>query len=254
MAGAPVRCGAPASSGLFARSCCSTPFSHLVSFRRSIRLAADLEFMSMSCGVCGAVGNCLCLHHHHNINVLPVQRHEPPLLEYQFFGHGSGTTWLPPPADHSSSSRLSTFHGLEYPPHVHQAASAGMITFQMNAAGGRHMAPPARPPTTMPLCGCALNDTASSQAIVAIDGEMMMVVAHHQTMQEREAKVTRYKEKRKRRCYEKQTRYESRKAYAQLRPRIKGRFAKVHEEVTVQSSPPPSAYDPSKLDLGWFRQ
>uniref|UniRef100_A0ACD5TTM5 Uncharacterized protein n=1 Tax=Avena sativa TaxID=4498 RepID=A0ACD5TTM5_AVESA len=210
--------------------------------------------MSMSCGVCGVVGNCLCLHHHHNINVFPVQRHEPPLLEYQFFGQGSGTTWLPPPADHHGSSRLPKFHGLEYPPHAHQAAASGMITFQVDAAGSRHLAPPARPPTTMQLYGDTLNDTARSQAILAIDGEMMMVEAHHQSMQEREAKVMRYKEKRKRRRYEKQVRYESRKAYAQLRPRIKGRFAKVHEEVTVQSSPPPSAYDLSKLDLGWFRQ
>ena len=104
----------------------------------------------------------------------------------------------------------------------------------------------------MPYYGGTLNDTASSQAIVAIDGEMMMVAAHHQTRQERHAKVMRYREKRKRRCYDNQIRYESRKAYAQLRPRVKGRFAKVHEETTVPSTPQ-SAYDPSKLDLEWFR-
>ncbi|KAH7439381.1 hypothetical protein KP509_04G058700 [Ceratopteris richardii] len=42
----------------------------------------------------------------------------------------------------------------------------------------------------------------------------------------REARVMRYKEKRKNRRFEKTIRYASRKAYAETRPRIKGRFAK----------------------------
>ncbi|KAG2308261.1 hypothetical protein Bca4012_082670 [Brassica carinata] len=43
---------------------------------------------------------------------------------------------------------------------------------------------------------------------------------------EREARVLRYREKRKNRKFEKTIRYASRKAYAEVRPRIKGRFAK----------------------------
>ncbi|KAJ1697801.1 hypothetical protein LUZ63_006313 [Rhynchospora breviuscula] len=43
---------------------------------------------------------------------------------------------------------------------------------------------------------------------------------------EREARVLRYREKRKNRRFEKTIRYASRKAYAETRPRIKGRFAK----------------------------
>ncbi|KAL1558935.1 ZINC FINGER protein [Salvia divinorum] len=42
----------------------------------------------------------------------------------------------------------------------------------------------------------------------------------------REARVMRYREKKKRRKFEKTIRYASRKAYAETRPRIKGRFAK----------------------------
>eukprot|EP00898_Chlorokybus_atmophyticus_P006384 jgi/Chlat1/6747/Chrsp50S06442 len=42
----------------------------------------------------------------------------------------------------------------------------------------------------------------------------------------REARVLRYKEKRKNRKFEKTIRYASRKAYAESRPRVKGRFAK----------------------------
>ncbi|OWM65184.1 zinc finger protein CONSTANS-like [Punica granatum] len=44
-------------------------------------------------------------------------------------------------------------------------------------------------------------------------------------MMNREAKVLRYKEKKKARKYEKKVRYASRKAYAESRPRVKGRFA-----------------------------
>ncbi|KAL6544244.1 hypothetical protein OROGR_010741 [Orobanche gracilis] len=43
---------------------------------------------------------------------------------------------------------------------------------------------------------------------------------------EREARVLRYREKRKNRKFEKTIRYASRKAYAETRPRIQGRFAK----------------------------
>ncbi|KAL1211382.1 Zinc finger protein CONSTANS-LIKE 2 [Cardamine amara subsp. amara] len=43
---------------------------------------------------------------------------------------------------------------------------------------------------------------------------------------EREARVLRYREKKKTRKFDKTIRYASRKAYAEIRPRIKGRFAK----------------------------
>ncbi|GJV81571.1 zinc finger protein CONSTANS-LIKE 4-like protein [Tanacetum coccineum] len=55
---------------------------------------------------------------------------------------------------------------------------------------------------------------------------------------DREARVLRYKEKRKNRKFEKTIRYASRKAYAETRPRIKGRFAKrtTDESVISQDS------------------
>ena len=43
---------------------------------------------------------------------------------------------------------------------------------------------------------------------------------------EREARLMRYREKRKNRRFHKTIRYASRKAYAETRPRVKGRFAK----------------------------
>ena len=43
---------------------------------------------------------------------------------------------------------------------------------------------------------------------------------------DREVRVMRYREKRKNRKFERKIWYASRKAYAETRPRIKGRFAK----------------------------
>ncbi|KAL4397679.1 hypothetical protein S245_002239 [Arachis hypogaea] len=57
---------------------------------------------------------------------------------------------------------------------------------------------------------------------------------------DREARVLRYREKRKNRKFEKTIRYASRKAYAETRPRIKGRFAKrteIESEVDRLYSP-----------------
>lgn len=67
------------------------------------------------------------------------------------------------------------------------------------------------------------------------------VESTNQTVQlssaDREAKVMRYREKRKNRKFEKTIRYASRKAYAEMRPRIKGRFAKRSDiEVEVERS------------------
>ena len=45
----------------------------------------------------------------------------------------------------------------------------------------------------------------------------------------------RYREKRKRRTFEKTIRYESRKAYAEVRPRIKGRFATKDEVLGMKA-------------------
>lgn len=62
--------------------------------------------------------------------------------------------------------------------------------------------------------GGELNGTPNSQQPTQLTGI------------DREARVMRYREKRKNRKFEKTIRYASRKAYAEKRPRIKGRFAK----------------------------
>ncbi|XP_030507083.1 zinc finger protein CONSTANS-LIKE 13 isoform X1 [Cannabis sativa] len=57
--------------------------------------------------------------------------------------------------------------------------------------------------------------------------DFQKVPSYELTSQEREGAISRYKEKRKTRRYEKCIRYESRKVRAENRIRIKGRFAKI---------------------------
>jgi hypothetical protein len=100
--------------------------------------------------------------------------------------------------------------------------------------------------------------TSTDAASTVPPGEAAAVVANGgDPAMDREAKVMRYKEKRKRRRYEKQIRYASRKAYAEMRPRVKGRFAKV-PDVADETAPPQqmasaAAYEPGRLDQGWYR-
>ncbi|CAH9107683.1 unnamed protein product [Cuscuta epithymum] len=75
-----------------------------------------------------------------------------------------------------------------------------------------------------------VSDAACDRAFVGGDA-----VPNTLTGADREARVLRYREKRKNRKFEKTIRYASRKAYAETRPRIKGRFAK-RSEVKVMGS------------------
>ncbi|KAJ1296271.1 hypothetical protein BS78_01G287500 [Paspalum vaginatum] len=107
--------------------------------------------------------------------------------------------------------------------------------------------------TIMSFCGSTFADAASTvpgDAAAAANGS----AGGGDPAMDREAKVMRYKEKRKRRRYEKQIRYASRKAYAEMRPRVKGRFAKVPDgEAPAPPAAATAGYEPGRLDLGWFR-
>ncbi|RWW15822.1 hypothetical protein GW17_00020321 [Ensete ventricosum] len=96
----------------------------------------------------------------------------------------------------------------------------------------------------MSFSGSTFTDASSGSNKEA--GEAMAAAGQGDPSMEREAKIMRYKEKRKKRRYEKQIRYASRKAYAEMRPRIKGRFAKTPETSQPPAEPP---YDPDRLDF-----
>ncbi|WVZ77655.1 hypothetical protein U9M48_025499 [Paspalum notatum var. saurae] len=65
-----------------------------------------------------------------------------------------------------------------------------------------------------------------SDAVGAMAGCRAVVATPAAAAESREARLMRYREKRKNRRFEKTIRYASRKAYAESRPRVKGRFAK----------------------------
>ncbi|KAK2646558.1 hypothetical protein Ddye_021753 [Dipteronia dyeriana] len=73
------------------------------------------------------------------------------------------------------------------------------------------------------------NMTSGTDLTVSVSAAAASTPANQATQLcglDREARVLRYREKRKNRKFEKTIRYHSRKAYAETRPRIKGRFAK----------------------------
>ncbi|KAK6944259.1 B-box-type zinc finger [Dillenia turbinata] len=82
--------------------------------------------------------------------------------------------------------------------------------------------------------GSAISALSSSSTATAINQNSSSIGL------DRKARVLRYREKRKNRKFEKTIRYASRKAYAETRPRIKGRFAKRTETDSDQVFSPGS--------------
>ncbi|EOX94955.1 B-box type zinc finger protein with CCT domain, putative [Theobroma cacao] len=73
----------------------------------------------------------------------------------------------------------------------------------------------------------SLEDQLQHQIAAGTTSALPKIVVHELNSQERDSAISRYKEKRKTRRYDKHIRYESRKVRAESRTRIKGRFAKV---------------------------
>ncbi|CAD6264380.1 unnamed protein product [Miscanthus lutarioriparius] len=189
--------------------------------------------------------------HHHEPS--PKKQQQPPgcLHEFQFFGnqddddHHESIAWLfdhpPPPASEVGDDDLSPAENRAFdqfgPQYHHPGNGNGNgLTFEVDArlglgSGGaaRQTETAAASATIMSFCGSTFTDAASSrlkETTLTDDSQLQMPV--YQST-EREVKLMRYKEKRMRRCYVKQIRYASRKTYAQVRPRVRGRFAKVTE-------------------------
>ncbi|XWS46714.1 hypothetical protein CRYUN_Cryun14cG0092000 [Craigia yunnanensis] len=73
----------------------------------------------------------------------------------------------------------------------------------------------------------SLEDQLQHQIAAGTISALPKIALHELNSQERDSAISRYKEKKKTRRFDKHVRYESRKVLAESRQRIKGRFAKV---------------------------
>ncbi|KAJ4777713.1 zinc finger CONSTANS-like protein [Rhynchospora pubera] len=226
------------------------------------------------CDVCRSAGYNTCLHRtdlNRTIPMFPETTGEQSgLQEFQFFGNEDSVAWLfqdlpqtQPPQVSANEEQPHAMPVSRYLDELRMPFNPGHgLTFDVSLT--RHSASPAESVPAGSIDGVGVTQTAASSATIMTFSTVFTDASNGNPKEagettscqgdptmEREAKVMRYKEKRKKRRYEKQIRYASRKAYAEMRPRIKGRFAKVPE--TSQPMPEPPPYDPNRLDLGWFR-
>ena len=74
--------------------------------------------------------------------------------------------------------------------------------------------------------GCMVNDMSYGVPLTQARTLRMTTPEVEQARLARQRSIARYREKRDRRMFEKKIRYQSRKVYAEARPRVKGRFVK----------------------------
>ncbi|RCV32499.1 hypothetical protein SETIT_7G007800v2 [Setaria italica] len=262
---------------------------HTISIDKKPLRSIDRSMSGPTCSACGASACCPHLLHAgaddsraaFSIFTGEVHDHHQPgtqqppgsLHEFQFFGQDDheSIAWLfddPPPAvgddqspvENQPYQRPPAFDpfGPQYHPGkgltFEVSLGQGEVDARLGLGGGAPHTETAASATIMSFCGSTFTDAASSRLKepILINNQLQRPA---DPSMEREAKLMRYKEKRTRRRYEKQIRYASRKAYAEMRPRLRGRFTKVPEaSAPRQPALATTCYDHSRLDLGrcWF--
>lgn len=176
------------------------------------------------------------------------------------FACGIGAAKPPPPSSYGSYTAAAATNSLGHSgssseagvvPEAPICGAAGSFELDFTRTELQYPAPYNMP---MPYTAAPPPPTHCVPAAAAADN-MGMLVPAAATGEEREARLTRYREKRKNRRFEKTIRYASRKAYAESRPRVKGRFAKRSspgadddsDEIN-EAAVPPSSY---MLDFGY---
>ncbi|XP_074580880.1 transcription factor GHD7-like [Curcuma longa] len=206
------------------------------------------------CDVCRGTGGSACPHCTDLNRAIPALFNEP-MREFQFFGHDDSVAWIfsdpkdsdPPPEelpamaargfgylDGLGEGGHDSRHGLTFDVSLSSSARRQPETVPMMAAAS---VPPSHKRFGFSshlyeyvILGSTLEEALNDSNREVGEG----MTARVDPALEREAKIMRYKEKRKKRRYEKQIRYASRKAYAEMRPRVKGRFAKTMESTEIQ--------------------
>ncbi|GFP89713.1 zinc finger protein constans-like 5 [Phtheirospermum japonicum] len=151
----------------------------------------------------------ICSSQPYNDSLVPVQAtNKPPPVQAQISHQNSPEN--PFEIDFTRSNTISLYNNRYTTQSLSLSVSSSSMDVGIVPDGGGG----AMSETSYPYAG-----SMSSTDLTANQGSQSVGM-------DREARVLRYKEKRKNRKFEKTIRYASRKAYAETRPRIKGRFAK----------------------------
>uniref|UniRef100_A0A804R2E5 Uncharacterized protein n=2 Tax=Zea mays TaxID=4577 RepID=A0A804R2E5_MAIZE len=161
---------------------------------------------------------------HINSNTKQYGMQEQQLLLHKEFGDKEGSEYVVPSQVGQQQSGYHRVIGTE------QAASMTPgISFSSSMEVG--IVPDNMATTDMPSSGILL--TPAGAISLFSSGPPLQMPLHLASM-DREARVLRYREKKKSRKFEKTIRYATRKTYAEARPRIKGRFAKRSSDMDVE--------------------
>ncbi|CAN6477935.1 unnamed protein product [Victoria cruziana] len=190
---------------------------------------------------------CLGSHSSQYNHEIPAysQRAVPEFQAFQFFPQEDAPTWLynnswhqsegqtVEPAEHTRlPTQGNSNHDLPNS-YVHR------LTLDVCSTASSSASQPLEFPVQGQASGCC--STSAEPAVQGIDSRNPN---EGSSATGREARVSRYREKRKKRQFEKKIRYASRKAYAEKRPRVKGRFVKSTEAESVE----PTAH----YSMEWF--
>ncbi|XP_043696893.1 zinc finger protein CONSTANS-LIKE 1-like [Telopea speciosissima] len=177
---------------------------------------------------------------------LSSSRHNPGgLQEFQFFGHKDSTR-EPSGNKYQKNPRSNIPLTLDI---------WSNTTATSSSSGSRPMDVPvmaqvaSTTASAVSFWGSILTDAASTGQTKEVSNKAISGQGESSSA-DREAKILRYREKKAMRNYEKQVRYESRKKYAEIRPRVRGRFAKSSDQSEQPSAPP--EYNSSHYGTGWF--
>lgn len=159
-------------------------------------------------------------HYYNSDGVVPVQN------------NNEGSTYLPGPVVDGFPSYEMDFAGSK--PYLYNFTTQSISQSVSSSSLDVGVVPDHNNSTTMADVSNTFVINSSSSSGTGVVGSDNNTVPNPVCGIDREARVMRYREKRKNRKFEKTIRYASRKAYAETRPRIKGRFAK-RTEIGIDS-------------------
>ncbi|XXG75832.1 hypothetical protein AAC387_Pa08g0319 [Persea americana] len=235
----------------------------------------------LSCEVCRSSSARFCSHdcaYHHitcvprisgdvnqTISASPSRRDTTTLQEFQFFQQDEATTWQLNDAGSGGLGQkqmASVSRAVQFPDHLRDYYNSPRQNLDVFSSSNGSQESPPGPSAEVSVGGQA----GSSATLIPYSKSMATdapttgygkeignasISSKFDPTVGREERVRRYKEKKKNRKFVKKIRYESRKVYADQRPRIKGRFVK-RPESSEPTTPPPNNH-PDLHGMGCFQ-